>query len=29
MMELQNQLRYEIMTRSVANQFTQVSTVLR
>jgi flagellar basal-body rod protein FlgB len=29
MMELQNQLRYEIMTRSVANQFTQVNTVLR
>ncbi len=29
MAQLQNQLRYEIMTRSVANQFTQVNSVLR
>ncbi|WP_319561881.1 flagellar basal body rod protein FlgB [Marispirochaeta sp.] len=29
MAELQNQLRYEIMTRSVANQFSQMNTVLR
>ena len=29
MAELQNQLRYEIMTRSVANQFSQVNIVLR
>ena len=29
MMELQNQLRYEIMTRSVADQFSRVNIVLR
>ena len=29
MAELQNQLRYEIMTRSVANQFSQMNIVLR
>ncbi|MBN2509638.1 MAG: flagellar basal body rod protein FlgB [Spirochaetales bacterium] len=29
MLELENQMRYEIMVRSVANQFTQISTVLR
>ncbi len=29
MAELNNQLRYEIMTRSLANQFSQINTVLR
>ena len=26
---LQNQLRYDLMTRSISNQFTQVNSVLR